>query len=180
MPHRRSSRACHAVEHRYCTCSARLTHVLCIVRRPAFTHVKARQQWPLGQPQQCIQIGTNCCYGVGCPLSGYTYVEVFVSQPRQSCKARIEKTRRACIPPSPVPSRRRPSLVRHSQATTALAKGSREVRGSGVTTKHPCHGSHVSPTWLEQIPRRPFTQCNIQLACVRAYLLYLGPTSYAA
>ena len=58
-------RATRSITHTLCMrCSARLTTYV-YRQAPCITHVKARQQWPLGQPQQCI--GTSCCYGVGYP-----------------------------------------------------------------------------------------------------------------
>lgn len=112
-------------------CSARLTTSGVSSDALHYTHVKVRQQWPLGQPHQCI--GTSCCcYGVD-------YLKWIPTSKVCCCRAipalqdpnREEWTSLRSVPSSSEftnpPRLYHSSLIEPSQATAALAKGSLEV-----------------------------------------------------
>jgi hypothetical protein len=124
--------------------------------------------WPLDQPRQCI--GTSCCcYGVGYPewvltSKGMLFSHTSLARPESSRVASLHRALSSTEPAhSPTSSFSHRSLASRKPPQPSLRED-----GGFRRSDMPCHSPHVSPTWPEQLPRRPFTQCDVH-ACLPAY-----------
>jgi hypothetical protein len=101
-----------------------------------------------------------------------TYVEGHVVQPYQSCKTRIEQSSEPASSPLQYRARSFADIVLFSSVPRKPPQPSLKDDGGFRRSDMPCHSPHVSPTWPEQLPRRPFTQCDVHAcepACLPTY-----------